>query len=278
MSALIRNPSTEIALDVLVRQARRAQWAAYRTRLGLADPSQSDFGVGGGIGGLEAGPVLRLLILPTDPEVDIADFDSAFWNWWSQEYADPATGSQTRWGSAQRPGSKIALRGTETGGDGWFRYIALHRCLGVEMGLVKDATYFIPNLKAYVLRLVPTVARIWSALEMQAKVVERFEISDAVMPWEISVAFTKARGALIGHFANGWAEPGEGFSARPCAEDGLLFRREINSSWPDANGRRELAFEIGAWLEDSFGNTQRRWIRHPSPEPPVLDSDAARWT
>jgi len=273
-----KNTATVSGDDVLVRQARRAMWTAYRARLGLVDPLLPDFGVEGGIAGLEPNPVLRLLILPHDPEVDVADFNSEFWRWWTLEYLDPATGSETRWGAMQQPGSRMALRGTNAGDDGLFRYVALHRCLGVEMGLVKDATYFIPNLKAHVLRLAPAVARIWSALELQTRVIERFEIPEAAAPWEITVAFTKARGALIGHFAKGWAEPGEGFMPRPCTENALLFRQEINTPWPNPEGRRELAFQVGAWLEDSFGSTRRRWIRHPAPEPVILDSDAARWT
>ena len=264
--------------DVLARQARRAIWAAYRARLGLDDPLRSDFGVVGGISGLEPNPVLRLLILPRDPDLDVADFDSEFWRWWASEYPDPATGSETRWGATQQPGSRMALRGTKSGDNSWFRYVALHRCLGVEMGLVKDATYFLPNHKAHVLRLVPAVARIWSALELLTRVIERFEIPEAFAPAELTVAITKARGAFIGHFAKGWAEPGQGFMPGPCTETALLFRHEISTPWPNPDGRRELAFRVGAWLEDSFGSTARRWIRTPAPEPATLDSDAARWT
>jgi hypothetical protein len=264
--------------DVLVMQARRATWSAYRDRLGMADTRQPDFGTGGGIGGLEPDPILRLLVLPRDPDIEVADFNPEFWGWWTQEYLDPATSSDTHWGATQQPHSQMALHGTNYGDNTWFRYVALHRCLGVEMGLLKDATYFNPNLKAHVLRLTPAVARIWSALELQARVIERYEVPATAAPWEIAVAFTKARGTFIGHFAKGWAEPGQGYMAMPCKESGLLFRREIHSPWPDPKGRRELAFQIGAWLEDSFGNTQRRWIRNPAPEPVTLDVDAARWT
>ena len=262
--------------DVLEVEARRVRWSRYRSRLALDDPSQPNFGTGG-IPSPGDDPFLRLLILPSDPEVDVAEFDGEFWAWWSEEYEDPASGTRTYWGMSKRPSFLSALRGTSFREDKWQRYVALHRGIGLDMGLLADATYFKPDIKAHVFRLVPAIARIWSALELYEKVLNRYQGQGVGGPWEVTLALARTHGSLLGHVAKGWAEPGFAFDARRCEENALLHRLEVNGVWPNDEGRRQLAYRMGGWIEDSFGTELRRWIPNPDPGGQPLDRDGARW-
>lgn len=79
-------------------------------------------------------------------------------------------------------------------------------------------------------------------------------------PWEVSVSLRDTGDAVLGNVARGWSEPGTGFAdVRTCAEPGLLLRREV-AEWPDEAGTRTLAFDLGAWVEDSWGYSQRRFL------------------
>jgi len=79
-------------------------------------------------------------------------------------------------------------------------------------------------------------------------------------PFEISLVLRNTDGAILGNVVRGWSEPGVGFAdVRTCAEPGLLLRREV-TEWPDADGTRSLAIGIGAWLEDCWDYTDRRFL------------------
>jgi hypothetical protein len=101
MEALTVSPQLELI---------RARWIRYRERERLVNPTAEDFGAGG-LARLIRDPSPRLLVLPSDPEVHISDFDEAFWEWWGSEFDDPGTGGQTRWGTDKRPtGSRGRVR------------------------------------------------------------------------------------------------------------------------------------------------------------------------
>ncbi len=79
-------------------------------------------------------------------------------------------------------------------------------------------------------------------------------------PWECSIALRKTGGAALGNFGAGWAEYGDPrANTRPCPEPNLLWRRELDS-WPAAEETRQLAYGVGAWVEDSFGSLNRRFL------------------
>ncbi|PYN18766.1 MAG: hypothetical protein DMD99_26825 [Candidatus Rokuibacteriota bacterium] len=48
-------------------------------------------------------------------------------------------------------------------------------------------------------------------------------------------------------------------NTRPCPEPNLLWRRELDS-WPAAEETKQLAFSVGAWIEDAFGSQSRRFL------------------
>jgi hypothetical protein len=256
-------------------EAQRARWGHHRARLNLEAPSDPNF-ASGGIPGTTEGPFLRLVILPTDPESVAIDLDEDLWAWWVAEYDDPASQTITQWGTTKRLNHLGVFRGTQFRDDQWARYISLSRCLALDMGLMSDATYYLPSYEAHVFRLVPAVARVWSALHRYGAVLQQFAAGKTLGPWEVTLALRDTKGAMLGHVAKGWAEPGMGFRPAPCTDEGLLMRLEIPDIWPDDDGIRDVAYRFGLLMENSFGFDVRRWIVNV-PDNRVFDKEAARW-
>lgn len=256
-------------------EAQRARWRHHRARLSLETPSDPDFATGG-IPGIAEGPFLRLLILPTDPERVAVDLDEDLSAWWVAEYDDPASQTRTQWGATKRLSHLGVCRGTQFRDDQWARYISLGRSLSLDMGLMSDATYYLPTYEAHVFRLVPAVARVWSTLHRYGAVLQQFGGGKALGPWEVTLALRGTKGAMLGHVAKGWAEPGMGFRPAQCPDEGLLMQLEVQDSWPDNGGIREIAYRLGLWMENSFGLDVRRWLVRVSDDP-AFDTEAARW-
>ena len=118
-----------------------------------------------------------------------------------------------------------------------------------------DATYRWRDRRAF--RLILMVGRIWAALDLYGKVVERFSVEG---PWEVSLALRSTEGAVLGNVGAGWPEPGQGFyDPTFCLEPGVLLRQEV-ATWPTTDEVHSIALRVGGWIENSFGVSQRRFL------------------
>jgi hypothetical protein len=249
----------------------RARWRRWREGEQLLDPRSDEF-ARGGLARLIEDRAPRLLILPADPDLHLVDLDDELWEWWGSEYEDPASGGRTNWGATKRPAAGAAVFGTDYGQGGWSRYLALHRNGGLEVGFGRDGT-FVHRDRRYFL-LATLVGRSWAAFARYGDVAMRF---DLVSPFEITLALPDTAGAGLGRFAEGWAEPGQGFERDECHEPNVLIRREL-MNWPEnADGARALAFGFGAQIEDAFGVQQRRFLAYRGEHEGKFDPRSARW-
>jgi hypothetical protein len=108
--------------------------------------------------------------------------------------------------------------------------------------------------------LVHIVGRVWTTLQLYRDAIGRFGIKG---PWECSVALLKTVGGAIGNFGVGWAQYGHPLAnVRPCSEANLLWRRELDV-WPDDT--QQVAFRIGAWIEESWDSQLGRFLAHEGP-------------
>jgi len=136
-----------------------------------------------------ADPLVRLLILPPDPEAERLALDDSFWEWFTGDLPDPGSGRPARWGSRHQPTSRTALRYQPYGSDECRRYLAVHRSGALEMGLGHDAgsgakpatdpgcEQQVADLRARgALRLITTVGRIWAAVAAYAELLERWPV------------------------------------------------------------------------------------------------------
>lgn len=230
----------------------------------MTDPAAEDFG-SGGIARFVEDPGVRLLILPSDPEASIVTFGGAFWRWWQEERSNPFEGATpTIWGNQFTPtvGAAVIYERNGQGRWNWSHYLALHRSGALEFVLgslgVSEWQARSEERQERGFMLVTIVGRLWVTLERNVEVVTRFGLAG---PWELTLALTRTEGAMLGNVAAGWKDlngwwPGE---APRCPEPGLLVRREIDE-WPDPDGRKRLAFEIGSVIEDAWGVKDRRFL------------------
>jgi len=249
----------------------RARWIRYREREKLVDPSSEGFGAGG-LARLIHGPSPRLLILSSDPEAHVVEFDEVFWEWWGSEFDDPTTGAQTRWGTQRRPTTTAAVYGSDFGESGWRRFIALHRSGALEIGFGRDGSFARGDQRYFFLGTI--VARCWAAFSRYLEVVDRFDLGP---PYEICLGLRETQGALLGNFGEGWAGPGDiNYITDPCPESNVLIRREL-SIWPEGDELKTLAFSVGAQVEDSWGMSLRRYLAHRGDYANEFDPRTARW-
>jgi len=142
----------------------------------------------------------------------------------------------------------------ESAGDAeFYRYAALRHDAGLDVGLGREGGW--RNEQSAGFRLLTIVGRLWGACHLYGRLQERLEADG---PWELSLALRRSGKAVLGGFGEGWAEPGQGFSATSiCAEPNLLLRRELHSL---ADGwAKSTAFSFGAQVEDAFGSKFRRF-------------------
>ncbi len=94
----------------------------------------------------------------------------------------------------------------------------------------------------------------WGLAALQVDAIEKWNVHP---PFEFSLALRDTRGALLGTFAEAWAEPRDGFRHRDgAAEEHVLVRREFDEV-PDLEG---IAIDLGARIENAFGTTHRRHL------------------
>ena len=244
--------------DMVEHEMLRARWRRTRQPLLLLDPQADSFATGG-LARRVKEPSVRLLVLPPDPEDMRVEFNENFWAWWLQERRDPSSGHTIGWWPFHEPTSSAAASFLTRREGVWESYLAVHRHGGLETELGRECTYSSDGRRAF--RLLFMVERVWATLGIYEDVVRRYGLSG---PWEISLALRDTSGAVLGNVARGWNEPGNGFAdVRTCAEPGLLLRREV-TEWPDEAGTRALALSLGAWVEDSWGYSQRRFLSRSS--------------
>jgi hypothetical protein len=246
------------------RDLQRQRWALTRGPMGLNEPTAEDFGTGG-LARFVDDPGVRFLVLPGDPQASLVVFDGPFWEWWEEKRGNPFDGAApTNWGNRSIPTLDAAAL-YEPGGDGrwdWHHFLALHRSGALEfvLGSLGVAEWEAGNegRQDRGFMLVTIVGRVWVALERYAEIVERYRPSG---PWELSLGLTRTDGALLGNVAAGWKDfDAWRFGDAPrCAEPNVFIRREVDE-WPDADGRKKLAFEIGSMVEDSWGIKDRRFL------------------
>jgi hypothetical protein len=236
--------------------AQRNRWATYRQRQGLVEDAGDGFAAGG-LGDQMENLDVRLLILPSDPLADVVPLDKEALDWLEQQRDSPFEGSQMEWGHRSRASSTaLVVYNQYDENKGWDRYLALHRHGGVEFASSRLA-YQLREMRIFALRNI--VGFSWSVLAIQAAAIKRWAIQH---PFELTVALSNTRGATLGDFAEGWAQPGQGlFEFSKCTEENILLRWEIDEEF-DAS---EIALDLGDRIEQAFGTTHRRHFARTGP-------------
>ena len=125
----------------------RARWRRVRASLALLDPSADGFASAGLVRRVET-PSVRLLILPSDPEASLTEFDAAFWEYWSI-LKDPSAASRyVTWHEAM-PTAGAAVR-YDRGSEGWSRYLALHRSGALELEMGERGVFTLKGVRGLV--------------------------------------------------------------------------------------------------------------------------------
>jgi hypothetical protein len=236
--------------------AQRARWATYRLRQGLVEEAADGF-ARGGLGGLVEDLDARLLVLPADPHADLVPLDDETLGWLSQRRDSPYGGAVVEWGHRTRATTTALVAYDQYRDDsGWDRYLALHRHGGVEFGSGRLA-YQLREMHVFALRVIVGLA--WSALAIQAEAIDRWPLEH---PFELTVALRGTKGATLGNFAEGWAEPGQGLhDVSTCIEEHILLRWELDAQVEMSR----VAAELGDRIEQAFGTTHRRHLAHRGP-------------
>ncbi len=253
------------SIDVL-----RERWRHAKCLLHLEDVNSADFG-SGGLGSRLDDPSVRLLVLPADPEDVLIEFDEEVHEWWKQDWTDPATGEQASWGPTTVTAEAI-VRYDANSQDSWTRYLALRRDGGIDLGLGSDCAGGGTEERHF--WLVTIVGRIWAALSVYPHVLERLSVPG---PWQITLAMMRTEGAHLAGVADGWADPFHGgYHLKPSKEPALLHSRVV-WEWPDEAGCQELAFQLGAVIDNTWGVFQRRFLVQTGESTGDFDAAKCRW-
>jgi hypothetical protein len=200
---------------------------------------------------------VRLLILPSDPLADVVPLDSEALDWLKQQRNSPFGGTAVEWGHRTRASSTaLIVYNQYDENQGWDRYLALHRNGGVEFASSRLA-YPLGDMRVFALRAI--VGLSWSALAIQAEVIDHWTIPD---PCELTVALRNTHGATLGNFAEGWAQPGHGlWNITTCTETNIVLRWELEAQFDVS----QVAIELGDRIEQAFGTTNRRHLAERGP-------------
>jgi hypothetical protein len=233
--------------------AQRARWLRYRTGQHLTIETGEDFALGG-LARYAEDPHLRLVFLPSDPDGDPVSLESETLDWLKEPRPTPYGGRAPRWGHRNRVMSNALVMYDQYRDDaGWAQYLALHRHGGVELAQ-SNIAYPVRGARVFALRQI--VGLTWIVAALQSEAAERWDVTP---PVELTVALRNANGAVLGSFAEGWAEPETAFwDSATCIEDHVLLRWELDEGI-DAG---TLALSVGDRLEHAFGSTLRRHLAH----------------
>ena len=228
----------------------RERWRLMRRRLGQsADAEHGSLGLACRMESLSA----RLLILPGDPFATDLSFDDEFWGWWRKDGPSPFA-THVQWTNTE-PTVDAAVK-YERRSEKWTTYLGLHRHGGVEVGF--DPSWSDDRGTRF-FELSKTVGLVWVGASAQAEAVDRFGL---VGPWELTLAFYQTENSYLAGFGIGWREPhrGGGWGLRPQQEPHIMIRRELDTFPASENDVRDLAFDVGARIEDAWGVKYRRFL------------------
>lgn len=236
-------------------ELQRIRWERWNSRRSLTEPLDASSSRPPAV--IDGESACRIVITPSDPDVQVLKLDEDFWSWFEEERPDPATGGVADWGRYSTPTAAAAIRTSEMPGHDSDRYLALHRNGALEIGLLRDGAYE-SREGVKVFRMNMILGRYWSGLELYTNVLERYDIAG---PFQIRVALLATKGAQLGGFAEGWREPFDFMSPDfvGCPDEQLLYTLELES-WPDSDGRKAHVVELGAWLDDAWCMKNRRCI------------------
>jgi hypothetical protein len=234
--------------------AQRARWVRHRQPQKLTSEAGDDFACGG-LARYADELEMRLVCLPSDPVADVVPLDGQTLEWLKRPREAPYGGHSPPWWTHRERTTSSALVRYEQpreGDVGWRRYLALHRHGGIEVGSSR-LTYETSGKRVFRLRLI--VAMAWTAAALQTEAIERWQLQ---APFELTIGLRKTRGAALGHLAEGWQSPGQGFGDEfpTCLEDHVLLRREVDGMI-DPQG---YAMNLGDRLEQAFGSTMHRHV------------------
>ena len=228
----------------------RERWARMRQQMGQStDAGARSLGLARRLEDLSA----RLVILPGDPFATDLSFDDEFWGWWTNTGPAPF-GGHVQWTNTE-PTADAAVKYTRRS-EKWTTYLAVHRNGGVEIGC--DPSWSRGEGTRF-FRLVHTVGLVWIGASMQAESVGRFGLTG---PWELTLVLHGTEDAYLAGFGVGWAEPGQGmgWGFRPQQDPHVVIRRELDTFPKTENDIRDLAFDVGARIEDAWGMRERRFL------------------
>ena len=228
----------------------RERWRLARRRLGQsADAEHGSSGLTRRIESLSA----RLLILPGDPFATDLSFDEGFWGWWTNDGPSPF-GTHVQWSNTE-PTADAAVK-YRSSSRGWSTYLGLHRHGGVEIGCDPSRS---GSQERRLFRLHQTVGLVWIGASAQAEAAGRLGLTG---PWELSLVFCQTKNSYLAGFGNGWAEPShpDAWDFRAQQESHVMIRRELDTFPESENDVRDLAFDVGARIEDAWGMKCRRFL------------------
>ena len=228
----------------------RERWRLVRRRLGQsADAEHGSVGLARRIESLSA----RLLILPGDPFATDLSFDEEFWGWWTNQGPSPF-GTHVQWTDTEPTvDAAVKYRGNLRE---WSTYLGLHRHGGIEVGF--DPSWS-GRQEGRFFRLLQTVGLVWIGAAAQAEAVGRFELAG---PWELSLVFWQTDNSYLTGLGTGWGEPHRpaGWLPQAQQEPRIMIRQELDAFPESENDVRDLAFDVGARIEDAWGGTYRRFL------------------
>jgi len=244
-------------------ELQRARWRRARATGHLLDADDSAFAKSSLARRLDK-VAARMLLLPSDPELVSAPTDEAL--------LDRLDEAAKEWGSAHHVGNLWGFGKTATA-DGaclfgydnssagpWNGYLCLRSDGGLDVGLGTRVFWARDDDKWFGLSAI--VARVWCALEVHAAI-STLQRAD---PGEVTLALVDTEGSVLGGLAEGWAEPFAGFGSEPsrCRNANVLLRLELEAL-PTAENAQDLAFRLGALIENAWGYTLCRFIARKGP-------------
>lgn len=254
--------------EVLQVEIHRARWRREREACSLVNPDDKGFAVGRlPLPGTD--PLVRLLIIPADPEAEMLALDDSFWEWFTGDLPDPGTGRKAEWG---RETGRHREPHSDTSRAGATSAAAISLCIVRE--LWKWGSVAMPAMSRN-LRPTRTMGRIWAAAAAYAELLERWPVEG---PFQAVLGVRRTQGMILCDFGAGWAEPHSLFpeNRSVCADPGLLCLVEL-ASWPDQDGIQAFALSFGSWLEDAFGSRHRRYLARMGPSQDRFDSGRYGW-
>ena len=235
-----------MTMSMLEVEAQRARWARHRDLQRLNTEFGDEF-ASGGLGRHVESLDFRLMFVPADPEAAVVRLDKDTMEWLKEHRSQARVLPRHRErATAQALVSYEQLRDDR----GWDAYVAVHQHGGLEIG--GAISYTVRDTKVFSLLQAASMAAAVSRMQVDAA--ERWQVES---PYELLVALRNIRGATLGNFAEGWAEPGQGlFDYETALEEHVLLRRELHGAFEPES----IAVDVGEALERAFGTTWRRHL------------------